>query len=203
MGHATDPQPRDCGLVALEARTPFLPPCDAAPLVGRGALDRAPAIRDALGRLVGRLDPETMRGLIEAVESRGFSPAEVAAEALSDLDLIEGGALEPRPSLRIAAGMGALGGSEANRALRAVRRALPRRGVACVETPRAANAIRTRAARLALAPVIDAFRLREGVAETDPEFEAVAAVGSTLVHALRAADAAGGLASTERIVTGP
>jgi len=51
--------------------------------------------------------------------------------------------------------------------------------------------------------VIDAFRLREGVAETDPEFEAVVAVGSTLAHALRPTDATGGLASAERIVTGP
>ena len=203
VGFDTDPEIADFGLVELVPSQPFFPAYEAAPLVSRRALARAPAREAALARLAGRLDLALMRRLIDQVEREGRAPDRVAAEALAELGLIEGGAGPRRAPFLIAAGGGALGGQEANRALRAVRRALPERGVAFVEATRPVAAIPARGARLALAPAIDMFRVRGGAAEADPGLEAIAAVGSNLLHALAPRDRPAAFAAADTVATGP
>lgn len=203
VGYATDPEILDFGLVTLADGESFFPPYEAAPLVREAALVRVPAIGRALTRLEGRLDVALMRRLNEQVGIEGRSAARVARDALAELGLVEPGQADTIPPFAIATETGAVGGDEASRALRAVRQALPRRGVAFVETADPVAAIGRRAARIALVPGISHFRVRDGRTIPNNTIETVAVAGSSLVHVLAMQPGPGRLEDAERIAVGP
>ncbi|WP_397543550.1 glycine betaine ABC transporter substrate-binding protein [Roseovarius salis] len=203
VGYATDPEIRDFGLVTLVPTETFFPPYEAAPLVSEAALARAPSIEATLTRLADKLDVSLMRRLNEQVGIEGRSPARIARDALAELGLVEPGQTETVPPFAIAAETGAVGGDEASLALRSVRQAVPRRGVAFLETVDPIAAISLRSARIALVPSISHFHVRNGRAIRNERIETVAVVGSSLVHALTLQSGPNALAEAQRIAVGP
>ncbi len=86
-GYSTDAKLADPDLLALRDDRHFFPPYEAAPLVRRELLVAVPLAEEALTLLAGRIDEATMRELNHAVEHRGLSPAQAAAEFLQRLGL--------------------------------------------------------------------------------------------------------------------
>ncbi|MPY86829.1 MAG: ABC transporter permease subunit [Luteitalea sp.] len=71
-------------LTMLDDDRRFFPPYDAVPVVSTATLLRQPVIRDALGRLAGRIDEATMRRLNHAVEGSHQDVSDVVREFLRD-----------------------------------------------------------------------------------------------------------------------
>jgi len=91
-GNATDGQIDELDLVRLRDNRGFFPPYRAAPVVRRDALERHPALMDALRRLGGRISTADMRRMNRAVDIGGRGYRQVAhawvERQLSDLDTI-------------------------------------------------------------------------------------------------------------------
>lgn len=66
----------------LEDDKEIFPPYEAAPVVRRATLGEVPGLREALERLSGKIDAETMRQLNYEVDGKQRRVAEVAAEFL-------------------------------------------------------------------------------------------------------------------------
>jgi osmoprotectant transport system permease protein len=89
-GYSTDGAIARYDLVVLEDDRGFFPPYDAAPLLGRDVVRRNPRAAVVLGRLGGRIDAATMRELNRRVEVDREEIADVAADALRTLGLVDG-----------------------------------------------------------------------------------------------------------------
>lgn len=203
VGYATDPEIRDFGFVSLVDSETFFPPYEAAPLVSEAALKRAPEIEARLTRLEGKLNLSLIRRLNEQVGIEGRSPARIARDALAELGLVEPEQTESVPPFAVAAETGAVGGDEASLALRSVRQAVPKRGVALLESDDPISAIDLRSARIALVPSVSHFHVRNGRAVRNETIETVAVVGSSLVHVLILQSGPPTLEEAERIAVGP
>lgn len=80
VANSTDGQIAGLDLVVLRDDQEYFPPYEAAPVVRRETLERAPAVWDALLGLEGALDAEGMRQLNFEVAVRGRDVAEVVRE---------------------------------------------------------------------------------------------------------------------------
>lgn len=188
VGFSTDPEIRDYRLATLEDTEAFFPAYDAAPLVSAAVLERTPAIGEALSALAGKLDGATMREASAAVALDGRPPRIVARRTLHDLGLVAEPPRDRVPVLALATEPATIGSEAASRTLRAVRRAMRGRDVDLLEAAAPVEAVAERTARLGLAPAIAGFQVDGATAVRDERFEAVAAVGSTFVHAIARAD---------------
>jgi glycine betaine/choline ABC-type transport system substrate-binding protein len=81
-GFATDGRIPAFDLAILEDDASFFPPYYAAPLVREEVLEAHPEIADALNRLAGKIDSETMAQMNYEVDENHRSPREVALEFL-------------------------------------------------------------------------------------------------------------------------
>lgn len=203
VGYASDPEIVDFGLAELRFDLPIATSYEAVPLTSSAVLDREPRLPDALAPLAGRLDTPRMRALTRQVQIGGRSPRGAAAAGLAELGLLERTVAEPSVPLLIAANPLEVRGRTSTRVLRAVREAMPGRNVAYLESPRPLAEIPARNARLALAPAIAHFDVTPDGVERDERFEAVAAVGSTLLHAIAPVDGPDRLGAATAIATGP
>ncbi len=82
VGFATDWQIMALDLVVLEDDLGYFPSYLGAPLVRQDVLERRPKIKEALDRLGGKIDDETMRQLNYQVAVKRRSEADVAREFL-------------------------------------------------------------------------------------------------------------------------
>ncbi|HKK27600.1 MAG TPA: glycine betaine ABC transporter substrate-binding protein [Gemmatimonadota bacterium] len=82
-GNATDGQIDELHLARLEDDRSFFPPYQAAPVVRRAALERRPALVDALRSLGGRISTAEMRRLNRRVDVDGEDYRKVAHEWVS------------------------------------------------------------------------------------------------------------------------
>jgi len=203
IGFSSDPQIVDFDLATLHFDLPIVTNYEAVPLASAAALEREPRLRDALAPLADQLDPPRMRELVRQVQIGGRSPRGAAAAGLAELGLLRRAVAEPHVPLLIAADPLAVGGRISSRVLRAVREAMPGRTVAYLSSPRPLAEIPARNARLALAPAIAHFTVTPDGIERDDRFEAVAAVGSTLLHAIAPVDGPDRLGAATAIATGP
>jgi osmoprotectant transport system permease protein len=96
-GYSTDAKIITQDLLPLVDDKGFFPPYEAAPLVRRELLQQPRAI-EALLLLAGRIDATTMRRLNHGVEGEQRSPADVAAQFLSALDIARPRAVAPARS---------------------------------------------------------------------------------------------------------
>lgn len=87
-GFATDGRIAAFDLVILEDDAGFFPPYYAAPLVREEVLEAHPEMADALNRLAGRIDSETMARMNYEVDENHRSPREVALEFLREEGLV-------------------------------------------------------------------------------------------------------------------
>ncbi|HCN72353.1 MAG TPA: hypothetical protein DIS96_11795 [Pusillimonas sp.] len=184
VGVSTDPEISDYGLVTLEDTSAFFPAYEAAPLVSQAALDRVPEIADTLAQLAGKIDDQKMRDLNAAVIFDGRPVSRVAKRALHELGLVASLPRERVPVFDIAVEPEALNSDDVVDTLRAVRRALRGREVDLLANAAPVEAVQTGNARLAVAPAVASFAVKDGATVRSDRVEAVAAVGSTFLHAL-------------------
>jgi osmoprotectant transport system permease protein len=88
-GYSTDGQIGRYALVVLEDDRGFFPPYDAAALVGPRVVESRPEIVAVITELSGRIDEVMMRDLNRRVEVGGEEVADVAADALAQLGLVD------------------------------------------------------------------------------------------------------------------
>jgi glycine betaine/choline ABC-type transport system substrate-binding protein len=84
-GSATDGVIRALDMVALEDDRRYFPPYEAVPVIHRRALERLPALGDALRALAGRISEEQMRRMNYTVDSEHQDPRTVARGFLASL----------------------------------------------------------------------------------------------------------------------
>lgn len=79
VGNSTDGLIARYGLVQLQDDRRYFPPYDAVPVIRREVLDGHPSVREALGRLGGKLTEATMRELNFQVDGEHREPRRVVA----------------------------------------------------------------------------------------------------------------------------
>ena len=87
-GDSTDGRIAALGLVALEDDRRYFPPYEAVPLANEATLRRNPKLANALSRLSGKIDADTMRRLNFEIDGKKRDPARVAREFLRAEGLI-------------------------------------------------------------------------------------------------------------------
>jgi len=204
IGFSTDPQIADFGLVPLKADRPYFPAYEAAPLASLSALVRHPDLPEALGPLTGAIDASMLREMVRQVQVAGRTPRAVAAIALTRLGIAGGTkATPPEIPLVITVPSPELGSSPANRALDAVRRAMPGRAVALTPSPRPIETLTAGEARMAVVPAAAHFRLTPKGAVRDEGVEAVGVVGRSILYAIAGNDGPARLSGAQVVATGP
>lgn len=89
-GFATDGRIPAFDLVILEDDRGFFPPYHAAPVVRMDVLERNPGIAEALNRLAGKIDDDTMRDMNYRVDEKNERPRDVAQEFLTAAGILQG-----------------------------------------------------------------------------------------------------------------
>jgi osmoprotectant transport system substrate-binding protein len=79
-GNSTDGPIQTLGLTVLEDDKKYFPPYQAVPLVQDKALQRWPAIGEAIQSLAGKITARDMRAMNEAVDGEHRDPADVVRE---------------------------------------------------------------------------------------------------------------------------
>jgi hypothetical protein len=184
VGYATDGAITGLGLTALDDPLDFFPPYAAAILVRDEALEEENRLRPALERL--SIDIETMRRLNYAVQVEGQDPKTVAEGFLEAEDLLEaeGSSSRSQPLVVVLDRRDDLP-AEKTRALRAVRETFPGRPI---ESGTASDPAGVVAAGKAGLAILGAERFFPTKGEPERRLEAVAVLGSRLVHLIRRAD---------------
>ena len=197
--YTTDGQIADYGMVVLDDDLDFFPVYQAAPLARTDSLAEHPALGPAIEALAGRIDAETMRALNSSVEIDGRPAEAVARDALAGMGLIEAGTAASEAPLLVSASPALVRTQLANTALRATRRAFEGREVELVASGDPLAPLPAARARLALVEADAFFDLSGPEPVLDERFEAVAAVGQSVVHLLAPSD----LDAIGSIVVGP
>lgn len=203
VGFTTAPEIADYELVQLDDSTGFFSIYEAAPLTSDVALERNPEIATVLSNLAGRIDDTMMQDLIGAVRLDGRPVTRVARQALFDLGLVSKPPRERTPVFDIALGPETMGTDVGITTLRAVRKAVRGRDVNLVASGVPLEAMAAGEARLALTPAVSGFTMRDGKMVRDDRVEAIAAVGSTFLHALSLSEAPVAPVDAETIASGP
>jgi glycine betaine/choline ABC-type transport system substrate-binding protein len=180
--YTTDGQIAEYGLVLLEDDLNFFPIYDALPIARAEALSRYPQLGPAIAALAGKITPELIQTLNGRVDLEGRSPRAVARDALARLDLIDAGAVQAQEPLVIATEANFALGAEGALVLRAVQKAYTGRDVQYGFSDTPLEAVTTGDARLALVGADSFFELSSPTPERVQGFEAVAAVGQSVLH---------------------
>jgi hypothetical protein len=182
--YTTDGQISDYGIVVLEDDLSFFPVYQAAPLARTDSLSKHPDLGSAIRALAARIDEERMRSLNGSVDIDGRSPEVVARAALVDLGLVEGGAIKTEDPLVVSSSEPLVGTALANAAVRAARKAFAGRQIELRSVADPLPLVANGSARMALVDAGAFFDLSSLTPTRDERFEAVAAVGQTVVHFL-------------------
>ncbi len=200
--YTTDGQISEYGLVVLEDDLGFFPIYDAIPVARAEALSRHPGLGPALSALSGKITPELMRALNGRVDLEGRSPRAVARDALARLDLIDAGAVEAQEPLLIATEENFAEGAQSALVLRAVQRAFAGRDVRFATGDAPLPTVGAGAARLALVGADAFYDLDSPAPARRPGYEAVAAVGQSVVHLIGSRDSVSALADIQTVAVG-
>ncbi|MEA4894503.1 MAG: glycine betaine ABC transporter substrate-binding protein [Oscillospiraceae bacterium] len=87
--YSTDGQIKVYNLKILEDDLQFFPPYDCLPVIRQDTLDKYPEIEEALNKLAGKIDEQTMQGLNSEVDDEGMKAETVAHDFLVSAGLIE------------------------------------------------------------------------------------------------------------------
>ena len=199
----TDGQIADLDLRVLEDDLDFFPVYQAAPLMRSDALARHPGLSDALDRLAGELDAQTMQRLNARVESDALAPRDVARAALADLGLIEADeGLQIDEPVLVAHSPLVADEAETGLALRAVRQAFPGRRVLLEEMDDPLAGVAAGEAPIALATAVELVDLSEAGAPETRAFEGLGVVGQAALHLVALGDARS-MSQVQSLVAGP
>lgn len=203
VGSTTDPEIVDYELDLLADPSGFFANYDVAPLSSDEVLEKRPEISEILSVLSGKIDDTMIRRLNASIRFDGRPPSRVARQALFDLDLVDTPPNERTPVFGIATDPGRVGTEAGIATLRAVRQAMRGRDVDYLPVDLPFDAVANQEARLALTPAVSDFRLEDGTMVRDDRFEAIAAVGSVVLHALSRTDAPVQPVNASSIGSGP
>lgn len=89
LGYSTDGRIASYDLVMLEDDRKFFPPYDASPIVNQELLDEVPELYDAIDRLSGKIDTETMQRLNYESDNDLVEPSIVAERFLEENNYFE------------------------------------------------------------------------------------------------------------------
>ncbi len=189
VAYATDGALRSSALEVLEDSLGFFPRYDAALLVREQRLGELPAAAAALAKLEGAITTGQMRQMNYAVQVEGWQPRDAARRFLSDADLVQPSTAAARSRLELVVAVSQVDQlqHEATVATRALRKVFADRPVALKPTADPARLVASGRAKLALVGAERFFEIRghQGLVRTK-ELDAVAVVGSRMVHVLRA-----------------
>ena len=185
--YRTDPQIEEFGLQVLQDNLDFFPAYEGAPLVRKHVLRRYHRLEEALGKLAGLVNNETMRQLNRKVMLDGYAPRAVAEEFL-----IEKGLYEKKPpdlersEIRLALPPTEHRSALLARALDATRQVFPNRKVDVAFTVTPVEAMIQGEAFMALLGAESFYSVRPGqLPELKEDIEAVAAVGFRAAHLIK------------------
>lgn len=82
LAYSTDGRLKAFDLITLEDDKKFFPPYDASPVTRKDVLQKHPELEEILGKLVGKIDSETMTNLNYQADVKKKEPATVAKEFL-------------------------------------------------------------------------------------------------------------------------
>ncbi|ASM71543.1 MULTISPECIES: glycine betaine ABC transporter substrate-binding protein [Roseobacteraceae] len=197
--YTTDGQIAEYGLVLLEDDLSFFPIYDAMPIARAEALSRYPGLGPAIAALAGKITPELMQSLNGRVDLEGRSPRAVARDALARLDLIDAGAVQTQDPLVIAAEPSFADGALV---LRAVQKAFTGRDVQYGSTNDPLVMVASGDARLALVGAEAFYDLSNPAPQRIAGYEAVAAVGQSVLHLIGRREAVSSLQEIETLAVG-
>lgn len=200
--YTTDGQLAEYGLIVLKDDLNFFPIYEALPLARADVLSRYPALGSAIASLSGKITPELMQSLNGRVELQGRSARAVARDALARMDLISAGAVETQEPLLIASETGFSSGPQGALVLRAVQRAFPGRDARFEDANDPLGDIASGEARIALVGADAFYDLNGPAAERVPGYEAVAAVGQSVVHLIGSRDAVSSIGDISTLAVG-
>ncbi|MBW2455877.1 MAG: hypothetical protein JRI68_15280, partial [Deltaproteobacteria bacterium] len=157
-----------------------------------------------LEQLEGKLDAEVMQELNYAAQIEGWKPANVARRFLVSRDMLQGGPTAKPGRLKLVLAVTAADELEQQRtrATRALRQVFPERPVEVRETAEPVKLVAKGSAKLALLGAEHFFQPHQGGFRRTSALEAVAVVGSRMVHVLRAGPAADDGATGEDVLAG-
>ncbi|GAA3018161.1 osmoprotectant ABC transporter substrate-binding protein [Tetragenococcus solitarius] len=89
LGYSTDGRIASYDLVMLEDDRQYFPPYDASPIINDELAQRDPEVKDALGRLAGKIDTETMQKLNYQSDNNLVEPSIVAERFLEQHNYFE------------------------------------------------------------------------------------------------------------------
>ncbi|WP_198174357.1 glycine betaine ABC transporter substrate-binding protein [Mesorhizobium xinjiangense] len=201
--YTTDGQIAEYGLVILDDDLNFFPIYDAMPIARADALSAHPALGPAMAALAGKITPELMREMNGRVDLEGRSPRAVARDALARLGLIDAGAVETQDPLLIATEANFAEGPQSALVLRSVQRAFTGRDARFATSSDPLAMVASADARLALVGADAFYDLSSPAPEQIGGYEAVAAVGQSIVHVIGARDGAATLVDAETLAVGP
>ncbi len=201
--YTTDGQIADYDLVVLKDDLQFFPVYQAAPLASAASLSTHQGLGGALDALAGKIDADQMRDLNRKVESEGRSARAVARDFLARNDMISAGAVQADDPLLIAASPQVSEGAKASTSLRAARRAFPGRDVQITPSYEGLESVGSGNARLALVSAEAFFDLSSPSPVRDDSYEAVAAIGQSLIHLMTRTDGPTRLDQATTIAVGP
>lgn len=200
--YTTDGQIAEYGLVILQDDLGFFPIYDAMPIARADALSAHPGLGPALAALAGKITPDMIRDLNGRVDLEGRSPRAVARDALARLGLISAGAAQTQDPLVVATEQNFAEGPESALVLRAVQRAFVGRDAQFGTVSDPLSAVAAGDARLALVGADAFYDLSSPAPERIEGYEAVAAVGQSVLHVVARRDGPGALSDIASLAVG-
>jgi osmoprotectant transport system substrate-binding protein len=186
--YATDGALLGTGLVSLTDSLSFFPRYDAALIVREDALRRFEPLAGLLSQLDGRIDNAAMQRMNYQVQVEGLRTGEVAHSFLLAADLVQPvESTRRRLELRLVRARADALEEQANRARLAVRRTFPDRPIKLQVVRDPVRALARGEAKLAVIGAERFFTLRAGRVVRTKRIEALAVLGSRMVHVLRGA----------------
>lgn len=200
--YTTDGQIAEYGLVLLEDDLSFFPIYDALPFARAEVLSRYPQLGPAISVLAGKITPELIQSLNGRVDLEGRSPRAVARDALARMDLIGSGAVQTQDPLVIATEANFADSPQGALVLRAVQKAFTGRDAQYQHDDNPLATVGAGDARLALVGAEAFYDLSSPAPTRSSDYEAVAAVGQSVVHLIGQRDAVSSLGEIKTIAVG-
>ncbi|KFN92999.1 substrate-binding component of an ABC superfamily L-carnitine/choline transporter [Tetragenococcus muriaticus 3MR10-3] len=89
LGYSTDGRVASYNLVMLEDDRQYFPPYDASPIINEEIAETEPEVREAIQRLAGTIDTETMQELNYQSDNNLIEPSIVAERFLQEHNYFE------------------------------------------------------------------------------------------------------------------
>jgi glycine betaine/choline ABC-type transport system substrate-binding protein len=187
IGYATDGSIQDPRLTVLKDTKSFFPPYEAALVVRKETLEKYPRLRAVLDKLEKHISTRQMREMNYAVQVEGRSPRVVALEFLKSKDLLDKmpSRAARKPELGVVLHPKDDFGRMRRIALQSAKQAFSSRTVRLRLSDEPVTDLARGRARLAILGAERFFETDSSTPDRDERAEAVAVLGTRVVHLVR------------------